>query len=1100
MKKNNFLRFLALFLAVIILTGTFAVNIVSADTVKAPKVAAIDFSKQGETSAIVTKKAFPGGSTFSFDAYVPSGVTWWGVVWTTDSANTSIYDLSLTGTNTISSGNDTWSTYTYTLPNDGKSYYLYFAGECSPSKWAGKTILIDNFTVTNAGTEIAYDSFDTVLNAGLFKANPEVVSLIDYDYNYASITISNMSGTASTPSFITKEAYPAQSTITFDAFVPNCGTNDQWWGVKSTTDPKNADIYDCWTNPATCVAHAGEWFTYSFNIGGDAGQQRYIYLGGNKGSNWNKDGIPQSLLIKNVKITAQNGTVLATEDFSGGLSKNIFKCQSLNGDKKVIVSVGGESVQRENVYAAVQIDKIAPTTSSPADFITKNSFSGGTTVSFDACTPANASWWAISYTDNLSNVGLYKWTADEGSKGQSYNTTGGAWKHYSFTLPDDGGSYYVYFVGAKGEWNNQSLLIDNVLITSKDDTCIAFEDFSGGIIDSIFNASISSVTDSRLMVEKDNIHSASILVDNMEAQSFITKKAYPGGSTVTFDAFLPKTNGKENKWWGACFTTNPAVSSVYNVFESGKGKSLGITEDKWVSYSFTLPDNGNDYYFHLGANIGNWSQNGEPVALLVDNFTVVDSNNYLLAKEDFESGLENSIFNCEAINNSGKEVVSLYEETLVPSADINGDGAINIIDLIVMKKYLANYISFSPKERAAADINGSNTVDSVDLILLTQYILFGIKPEDQKNAFIGENGNWWIDNFDTGISAESICGSIVSLSVSGENPSFEYATPAKNVEINVTANYSDGSKKRLSKAEYEIADISSLTYKTEGNYVGEVSLRADPNKKTTFNYSVTPKKSLKVLFIGNSFSECTVYLLHDVATSLGIDLLVEDMYIAGCPIDDHYYNLKNGVNKYKRRYWNGGTWAESENFDQSLETVLASEKWDFISVQQASAYSGVESSYSNIYNFIDLIKTKLIDKNHTRFVFNMTWAYDIGSPNEGFANYGNNQATMYQSILSCTQKLDRNVIDIIIPNGTAVQNNRTSYIGDVHTYDGTHLTYPYGDFIASLTAIKSLTGISIDNITYTPSGVDAKQKSVAIESANNAFNKPYEVTESAYNK
>ncbi|MCQ2450291.1 MAG: dockerin type I domain-containing protein, partial [Clostridia bacterium] len=796
-----------------------------------------------------------------------------------------IYNLFSTGTGKISSGNDTWSTYTYTLPNDGNSYYLYFAGECSASAWAGKNILIDNFTVTNAATEIAYDSFDTILNAGLFTADPTVVSLLDYDYDYLSITISNMSENAAN-SFITKEAYPAQSTITFDAFVPNCGTSDQWWGVRSTTDPDNASIYDCWTNPATCVAHAGEWYNYSFNIGGDVGQQRYIYLGGNIGSNWQIDGVPQALLIKNVKITAQNGTVLATEDFSGGLSRNIFKCQS-SRNGKTVVSVAGEGVARENVYAAIQIDKIASAPNAPADFITKDAFSGGSTVSFDACTPAGVTWWAVSYTDDPSDVGLYKWTSGEGGRGQSYVATNGIWKHYSYTLPDDANSYYVYFVGAKGEWQDQSLLIDNVVITSKNGESLAFEDFSGGVCNSIFKAMNTSVTDSRLMVEKDNTHSASIIVDNMRAQSFITKKAYPGGSTVTFEALLPKTNGKEDKWWGACFTTDPANSSVYNVFTPGKGKQLGIAEEKWTSYSFTLPDDGNDYYFHFGANIGNWTLNDESMPLLVDNFTVLDAQNYLLDKEDFENGLEKSIFNCQTVDSQGREVVSLYEEVgVVPAADINRDGAINVIDLIVMKKYLANMITLSAKEKTAADLNGNSFIDSTDMILLKQFILAGITPEDEKNALIGANGNWWIGEYDTGISASSTSGDIVSLSVQGAAPSFEYATPAKDVELKVTANYSDGSKKFLSKAEYEIADISSLTYKTEGNYTGEVFLREDPAKKATFSYSVTPKKSLKVLFIGNSFSECTVYLLHDVAASLGIELQVEDMHIAGCPIDE----------------------------------------------------------------------------------------------------------------------------------------------------------------------------------------------------------------------
>ncbi|MCQ2449318.1 MAG: hypothetical protein MJ132_03920, partial [Clostridia bacterium] len=274
MNKNNFLKSIAVLMAVLLLVTPMTFGSVSAANAQNAKVVSLDFSKQGERSALVTKQAFPGGCTFSFDAFVPSGASWWGVAWTTDPTSTSIYNLFSTGTGSISAGNDTWSTYSYTLPNDGNSYYLYFAAECSVSAWTGKSVLVDNFTVTNGGTEIAYDGFNAILNVGLFTADPTVVSLIDYDYSYLSVTVSNMGENAAN-SFITKEAYPAQSTITFDAFVPNCGTNDQWWGVRSTTDPDNASIYNCWTNPATCVAHAGEWYNYSFNIGGDVGQQRY---------------------------------------------------------------------------------------------------------------------------------------------------------------------------------------------------------------------------------------------------------------------------------------------------------------------------------------------------------------------------------------------------------------------------------------------------------------------------------------------------------------------------------------------------------------------------------------------------------------------------------------------------------------------------------------------------------------------------------------------------------------------------------------------------------------------------------------------------------
>ncbi|MBR2024542.1 MAG: DUF4886 domain-containing protein, partial [Clostridia bacterium] len=87
---------------------------------------------------------------------------------------------------------------------------------------------------------------------------------------------------------------------------------------------------------------------------------------------------------------------------------------------------------------------------------------------------------------------------------------------------------------------------------------------------------------------------------------------------------------------------------------------------------------------------------------------------------------------------------------------------------------------------------------------------------------------------------------------------------------------------------------------------------------------------------------------------------------------------------------------------------------------------------------------------------------------------------------------------IVIPAGTSIQNVRTSYIGDTLTRDGYHLSYDFGRFIGSLTFVKALTGLSIDNITYMPNGVDANELAVAIECVNNAVKTPFSVTNSQY--
>jgi hypothetical protein len=62
------------------------------------------------------------------------------------------------------------------------------------------------------------------------------------------------------------------------------------------------------------------------------------------------------------------------------------------------------------------------------------------------------------------------------------------------------------------------------------------------------------------------------------------------------------------------------------------------------------------------------------------------------------------------------------------------------------------------------------------------------------------------------------------------------------------------------------------------------------------------------------------------------------------------------------------------------------------------------------------------------------------------------------------------------------------------------MSYDYGRYLTGLMFVKTVTGLSVDNISYAPSGLEAEEKVIAIESVNNATAKPFEVTQSAYVK
>ena len=259
--------------------------------------------------------------------------------------------------------------------------------------------------------------------------------------------------------------------------------------------------------------------------------------------------------------------------------------------------------------------------------------------------------------------------------------------------------------------------------------------------------------------------------------------------------------------------------------------------------------------------------------------------------------------------------------------------------------------------------------------------------------------------------------------------------------------------------------------------------------------------ALKILAIGNSFSTDTLEYAYDVAKSLGIkNVVIGNLFIGGCTIDTHYTNITQDKAAYKYYYNNNGTWTNSGDYNYKISTAIASDDWDYISVQQASHYSGVAAEYNNLDAFVN--KVAELAGDDTKIVFNMTWAYQSNSTHSGFANYNQDQLTMYSAIISAVREcvLTNENIDFVVSTGSAIQNARTSYIGDKLTRDGYHLNYDYGRYIVAMTFVSAVTGLSLDGIEYAPAAVasDSLLKSVCIEAAKNAVYAPFAISYSSY--
>lgn len=257
--------------------------------------------------------------------------------------------------------------------------------------------------------------------------------------------------------------------------------------------------------------------------------------------------------------------------------------------------------------------------------------------------------------------------------------------------------------------------------------------------------------------------------------------------------------------------------------------------------------------------------------------------------------------------------------------------------------------------------------------------------------------------------------------------------------------------------------------------------------------------ALKILAIGNSYSDDCMEYVYRIAKSAGIEeVKVANLYIGGCSIDMHVNNSKSNAPAYIYRVNMSGSWISTNNY--KLGDAIKSDDWDFITMQQASTYSGLEASYGKLGTLIDYVRSLAGEK--TKFAWHMTWAYQDEFDNAAFIPYDYSQTKMYRAITSTVQKVivPNENFTALIPSGTAVQNARTSYLGDNLNRDGTHLSYDFGRFIAGLTVFNALTGISLDQVTYAPPAVsDAKYgKALCVESAANAIKTPFDVTFSAY--
>ena len=87
--------------------------------------------------------------------------------------------------------------------------------------------------------------------------------------------------------------------------------------------------------------------------------------------------------------------------------------------------------------------------------------------------------------------------------------------------------------------------------------------------------------------------------------------------------------------------------------------------------------------------------------------------------------------------------------------------------------------------------------------------------------------------------------------------------------------------------------------------------------------------------------------------------------------------------------------------------------------------------------------------SNVKVLLHQTWAYTKTARNPTFASFGNDPKKMFDSITNAVMQ-GKVHVDKVIPTGTAIQNGRTSYLGDNILKGDLNLDLITGRYIAAL--------------------------------------------------
>ena len=238
---------------------------------------------------------------------------------------------------------------------------------------------------------------------------------------------------------------------------------------------------------------------------------------------------------------------------------------------------------------------------------------------------------------------------------------------------------------------------------------------------------------------------------------------------------------------------------------------------------------------------------------------------------------------------------------------------------------------------------------------------------------------------------------------------------------------------------------------------------------------------MKILSIGNSFSQDAQRYLSKIAIKEGERIKNINLYIGGCSLRTHYLNMLDGRDDYTLEFL-----GESTGVKVSIDRVLRSDDWDVITLQQVSTQSAKFESYTPyIEELADYVRTFC---PKAKIYIHETWAYENGCARLSALGFESDE-DMYAGLKDAYAKAKEKIEAYgIIPSGTAMIEASKRGLSHLHR-DTFHASLGAGRYILGLTWYKALFGKDITENDFSDfdEPITEEERRIIIESVNAAF-------------